>query len=141
MESKEKAIISVQIEINASPEKVWKNWVNPEDIIGWNSASDDWHTTRAKNDLQVGGSFSYRMEAKDGSMGFDFEGVYEKVEINKQIDILLGDGRKLKVTFTDLGSGTRVSETFEAENENPAELQRTGWQTILDNFKKYTESN
>jgi uncharacterized protein YndB with AHSA1/START domain len=141
MKSEEKTIISVQAKINASIETIWKCWTTPEDIFKWNNASDDWHTTRAENDLRVGGKFNYRMEAKDGSFGFDFEGIYEIVSINKQIEYTLGDGRKVKVVFTKVDNKTEVIETFEGESVNSIEMQRGGWQAILDNFKKYAEAN
>ncbi|WP_316931032.1 SRPBCC domain-containing protein [Flavobacterium rivuli] len=109
-------------------------------MVKWSFASDDWHTTKAENDLRVAGTFSSRMEAKDGSFGFDFEGVYDEVETNKLIAYTLGDGRTVKIKFTDTGNETHIAETFEAETVNSEELQREGWQAILDNFKKYTES-
>ncbi|NOU16912.1 MAG: polyketide cyclase [Bacteroidales bacterium] len=141
MESIEKTVITVWTIVNAPIEIVWENWTTPDDIIKWNNASDDWHSPQAENDLRVGGKFSYRMEAKDGSVGFDLWGIYDKVVINSQIDYTLGDGRKVKVIFGDLGGKTEVVETFEPETENPTELQRSGWQAILDNFKKYTETH
>ena len=140
MESLEKAIITVQTIVNAPIEVVWKIWTTPEDIIKWNSASDDWHTPRAENDLKDGGVFNYRMEAKDGSMGFDFEGVYEKVIVNKQINYILGDGRKVNIIFSSADNKTHVIEDFEAESINSIELQRNGWQAILNNFKKHVEA-
>jgi uncharacterized protein YndB with AHSA1/START domain len=136
-----KTIITVRTSVNQPVETVWKHWTSPESIIGWNNASDDWHAPRASNDLRKDGKFNYRMEAKDKSMGFDFEGVYDKVIVNKQIDYTLGDGRKVKITFASDGTATEVVETFEAENTNTIELQRNGWQSILDNFKKFTELN
>lgn len=141
MESIEKTVITVWTIINAPISIVWKNWTTTDDIIKWNNASDDWQTPRAENDLRAGGKFSYRMEAKDGSVGFDFWGIYDKVVINSQIDYTLGDGRKVKVIFGDLGGKTEVVETFAAETENSIEVQRVGWQAILDNFKKYTETH
>ena len=135
-----KTSISVHAKIEAPIDKVWKLWITPEDIIKWNHASDDWHSPRAENDLRVGGSFSYRMEAKDGSLGFDFYGVYDKVIIYKLIDYTLGDGRKVNIVFSILNNHTEVIETFEAEATNSIELQRGGWQAILNNFKKYVES-
>jgi uncharacterized protein YndB with AHSA1/START domain len=135
-----KNIITVETTVKAPVEKVWKTWSTPEDIKQWNSASDDWHTPFAENDLRTGGKFSSRMEAKDGSMGFDFAGVYENVVPNELIEYTIGDGRKVKITFSANGNETKVSETFEAEDQNPLEMQRSGWQSILDNFKKYTES-
>ena len=140
METQEKTIITVENIINAPVEKVWECWTKPEHITQWNNASDDWHTPWAKNDLREGGSFVARMEAKDGSMGFDFGGVYDAVRTNEYIEYTIGDGRKVKVTFTAQGKTTKVVESFEAENMNSIELQRGGWQAILDNFKKYTEA-
>jgi uncharacterized protein YndB with AHSA1/START domain len=140
MEIKEKTSITVEALIKASVEKVWKNWTSPEDIVRWNNASDDWHTTRAVNDLQPGGKFLSRMEAKDGTFGFDFYGVYDKVKPNELIEYTLGDGRKVKIVFTKQDNDTKVVESFDAESINSIELQKGGWQAILDNFKKYTES-
>lgn len=141
METKtEKIVITVQVDIHAPVKKVWKLWTDPKHIIHWNYASDDWHTPSAENDLRVGGKFVSRMEAKDGSMGFDFSGKYDKVELHKQIDTILDDERKVQVTFVDNGNETSVIESFEAETENSVELQKTGWQAILDNFKKYVET-
>lgn len=134
-------LITIETTINAPVEKVWSYWTTPEHIIKWNNASDDWHTTKAENDLRVGGKFSSRMEAKDGSLGFDFGGVYDKININKQIAYTLGDNRKVNISFTESEKGIRVVEIFEAETENSLELQRFGWLAILNNFKKYTESN
>jgi uncharacterized protein YndB with AHSA1/START domain len=139
METFKKTMISVHVQINAPIEKAWKFWTIPEHIVEWNTASSDWHSPRAQNDLRIGGRFNYRMESKDGSMGFDFEGVYENVMLNNQIDYTLGDGRKVKIIFSDLDKKTEIVETFEAESENPVEMQRGGWQAILDNFKKYAE--
>ena len=141
MESKEKITISVQVKIHAPIEIVWKFWTTPEDIVKWNSASEDWHTTRAVNDLRVGGKFLSRMEAKDGSIGFDFEGVYEAVKTNEQIEYTIGDGRKVKIDFTVNGNETQIVESFEAEDIRSIEHQRGGWQAILDSFKKHVEAN
>jgi uncharacterized protein YndB with AHSA1/START domain len=135
-----KTTITIEATVKAPVEKVWKTWSTPEDITQWNNASDDWHTLFAENDLRTGGKFSSRMEAKDGSMGFDFAGVYDKVIPNELIEYTIGDGRKVKITFSANGDETKVTETFEAENENPIEMQKSGWQSILDNFKKYTET-
>lgn len=136
----EKTFISVQTKVNAPVETVWKIWTNPDDIIKWNNASDDWHTPKASNDLKTGGSFNFRMEAKDGSMGFDFDGIYDNVKSYKQIEYTMSDGRKVSVSFVSEGDKTIIVETFEAEDIHSIELQQTGWQAILDNFKKYTES-
>lgn len=141
METQNKEIITVANTINAPVEKVWEYWTKPEHITQWNNASDDWHTPRAENDLRVGGSFSSRMEAKDGSFGFDFGGIYDAVKNNEYIEYTLGDGRKVKINFTGNDNSTKVTESFEAEAVNPVEMQRGGWQAILDNFKKYTEGN
>jgi uncharacterized protein YndB with AHSA1/START domain len=141
METAAKTEITIETTINAPVEKVWKFWTLPEHITKWNSASDDWHTPRAENDLRVGGKFAARMEAKDGSFGFDFGGVYDAVKTNELIKYTIGDGRKVTVHFTPNGNETKLSETFEAENTNPVEMQRGGWQAILNNFKKYVEAN
>lgn len=141
MATLEKKIITVTTTVNAPVEKIWAYWTNPEHITKWANASDDWHTTTAKNDLKVGGSFVSRMEAKDGSMGFDFSGVYNGIRINEYIEYTMDDGRKVKVTFAPGENGTKISESFEAETTNSPEMQKTGWQAILDNFKRYTESN
>lgn len=141
MGSPKKTSITVKVRVNAPITKVWKHWTAPESIVRWNNASGDWHTPRAENDLRAGGKFLSRMEAKDGSMGFDFFGIYDKVIVNKQIEYTLGDGRKVKITFTAQDNETEVVETFETENTNPIELQRAGWQSILNNFKQYSESN
>jgi uncharacterized protein YndB with AHSA1/START domain len=133
--------ITVESTIQAPVEKVWKFWSGPEHITRWNHASDDWHSPFAENDLRVGGKFLARMEAKDGSFGFDFGGVYDQVKTNELIAYTLGDGRKVSVHFTSEGGETRVVETFEAEDTHSIEMQRGGWQAILDNFKKYTEAN
>lgn len=140
MDNKKKTMITVEAIIEASLEKVWKCWSTPEDIVKWNAASDDWHTTRAENDLQAGGKFMSRMEAKDGSFGFDFEGIYDQVKIHQLIEYTLGDNRKVKIIFNAEGEKTRIIETFDAENTNSVEMQKSGWQSILNNFKKYTES-
>ncbi|MBS1597909.1 MAG: SRPBCC family protein [Bacteroidetes bacterium] len=133
--------ITVESTVNAPVEKVWKFWSAPEHITKWCAASDDWHTPRAENDLRTGGQFLSRMEAKDGSFGFDFGGVYDDVKTNELIAYTMGDGRKVKITFSPSGSATKIVETFDAETQNPIEMQRGGWQAILDNFKKYTESH
>jgi len=132
--------ITVEATIKSPVEKVWNTWTNPEHITKWNNASDDWHTPRAENDVRTGGRFLIRMEARDGSQGFDFGGVYDDVKINRHISYTMGDGRKVQVTFSGDDKQTKVVETFEAENTNSEELQRNGWQAILNNFKKYTES-
>ena len=132
--------ITVQAVVNAPISTVWNSWTLPEHITKWNAASDDWHTPHAMNDLRVGGKFQSRMEAKDGSFGFDFGGVYTEVVHHQRISYVLGDEREVNITFKDLGSTTEVIETFDAEGQNPIELQREGWQAILNNFKKYAEA-
>ena len=142
MEATQKpAVLTVEATINASVSKVWEYWTKPEHITHWNNASDDWHTPSAANDLRVGGSFSSRMEAKDGSMGFDFGGIYDAVTPFENIEYTLGDGRKVNINFIADGNSTKVIESFDAETENSLELQQAGWQAIMDNFKKYTEAN
>lgn len=139
MKTAEKTKITVATVINAPVEKVWNLWTDPKHIIRWNNASDDWHTPRAENDLRVGGRFLSHMAAKDGSMGFDFTGTYTTVELHKQIDYTMDDERKVQISFASEGNTTSVTETFEAEQMNSVELQQAGWQSILDNFKKYAE--
>jgi uncharacterized protein YndB with AHSA1/START domain len=140
METKEKIKISVQVSIHAPIEKIWKCWTSPEDIICWNNASDDWHTVRAENDLRRGGKFSFRMEARDGSTGFNFDGVYDEVITLKQIGYTISDGRKVKIIFLKSGDEIKLIEVFEAEDYHTAELQRSGWQAILNNFRKHVET-
>jgi uncharacterized protein YndB with AHSA1/START domain len=141
METIEKTVITIETTIDAPVAKVWDYWSTPAHIIKWNSPSDDWHTPRAENDLREGGKFSSRMEARDGSMGFDFAGVYDTVKKHEVIAYTLGDGRKVRVDFSQEGGKTKVVEAFEAENINSIEMQRGGWQAILDNFRQYTESH
>jgi uncharacterized protein YndB with AHSA1/START domain len=132
--------INISATVNAPVEKVWECWTEPEHIKKWNNASEDWHTPVAENDLRVGGKFLSRMEAKDGSFGFDFGGVYDEVKLNEVIAYTLGDERKVRITFTDQGDKTEINEAFEAEETNSIEMQKSGWQAILDNFERYTES-
>jgi uncharacterized protein YndB with AHSA1/START domain len=139
--SEDKTQITIKTTVHATPEKVWEYWNKPEHITKWCNASPDWHTPGAENDLKAGGKFSTRMEAKDGSMGFDFGGVYDDVKTNEFIAYTMGDGRKASIIFTTDGSSTTITETFEAEDQNPAEMQKAGWQSILDNFKSYVEAN
>lgn len=136
----EKTTITVSANVNAPVEKVWALWTKPEHIVNWNNAIAEWHTPKAENDLREGGRFNFRMEARDGSMGFDFNGEYTKVIPNQEIEYRLADGRKVTVLFTAEGNATEIKESFEAEDMNPEELQRSGWQAILDNFKQYAES-
>ena len=141
MQTTEKVVITISSTISAPVEKVWKYWTNPEHITLWCNASDDWHAPRAENDLRPGGKFTTRMEAKDGSFGFDFGGVYDMVKPNELIEYTLEDGRVVTIHFSSLGDETRVVEMFDAENENPVDMQKGGWQSILNNFKKYTEQH
>jgi uncharacterized protein YndB with AHSA1/START domain len=140
MESKNKTQVTVSATVNAPIDHVWKLWTAPVHVCRWNQASDDWHTPRAENDLRAGGSFIYRMEARDGSFGFDFGGTYERVTENELIEYSMSDGRNVRVTFQQEGDAVRITETFDAEDENPVEMQRDGWQAILDNFRKYAEA-
>ncbi len=132
--------ISIETEVNAPLSTVWDAWVTPDDITHWNFAIDEWCCPRAEVDLEVGGSFNYRMEAKDGSAGFDFEGEFTEITPYKSIHFVLGDDREVKVQFIETENGVKVVETFEAEDENSAEQQRQGWLSILSNFKKHVES-
>ena len=137
----ERQRITVSTTVSLPIEKVWNAFTEPEHIIHWNNASADWHTPRATNDLRVGGKFTSRMEARDGSFGFDFEGIYEEVREHKLIAYSLGDGRRVQIEFSPVDKGTQVTETFDAETENPVDRQKGGWQAILDNFRQYTEKN
>lgn len=132
--------IYIETKINAPVEIVWSLYTKPEHIVNWNNASEDWHTPKAENDLRVGGSFLSRMETKDGSAGFDFTGTYNKVEQYELIEYTMDDGRKVAVTFAESGNETDVRVTFDAETSNSIEMQRQGWQAILDNFKSYVEN-
>lgn len=140
MATQQATVLTVATTVNAPVEKVWEYWNKPEHITNWCSGSDDWHTPRAENDLRKGGKFSSRMEAKDGSMGFDFGGVYDEVKPNEYIEYTIGDGRKVKINFSGAGNETKITESFEAEDTHSIEMQQAGWQHILDNFKKYTEA-
>lgn len=132
--------ITVQTVILAPVGKVWECWTNPKHITQWNFASVDWHSPRAENDLRVGGKFLSRMESRDGSIGFDFSGEYVQIELYKQINYLLDDGRRVEIKFEPDNKGTLLTEVFESEQENPPEMQQAGWQAILYNFKKHVES-
>jgi len=136
-----KTIITVETTVNAPVEKVWQYWTEPRHIIRWNNASADWCTTKAENDLREGGSFSATMAAKDGSFSFDFGGVYDKIKKHELIEYTLGDGRKVKVVFSSAGDQTKVVEEFEAESTHSIEMQKGGWQAIMDNFKKHVEAS
>lgn len=129
--------ITVETTVEAPAGEAWRAWTTPEDIKQWNAASDDWHTTAAAVDLRVGGAFSSRMEAKDGSMGFDFAGTYTRIVPRERIESVLGDGRVVAVDFLDAGGGTTVRVTFDADDSHPAEFQRAGWQAIMDRFARH----
>ncbi len=131
--------LTVETLVSAPPQKVWDCFTQPEHIVKWNFASDDWHCPKASNDLKVGGKFSSTMASKDGKISFDFEGVYSAVSIYKHMAYGLADGRTVQVDFIVEGKNTRVVETFDAENQNPLDMQKGGWQAILDNFKKHVE--
>lgn len=132
--------ITIETLVNAPLQKVWDAWVTPQDICSWNFASDDWACPTAVIDLSVGGKFSYRMEARDGSMGFDFEGTFTQLQQHRLIEYEMTDNRKVSVEFQETPAGIRVVETFDAEDAHTAEQQRQGWQCILNNFKEYAES-
>lgn len=132
--------IAIETTIHSPVERVWKAYTTPSDIVQWNFASDDWCCPSAETNLRVGGTYKARMEAKDGSFGFDFEAIYEDLTPQKALTLAMADGRKARTTFEPFGDTTKVSTTFDAETQNPIEMQRDGWQAILDNFKRYLES-
>ena len=140
MENNQFVKVTVETTVDASIDKVWESWTDPKHITQWCHASEDWHAPYADNDPVTGGKFKTTMAAKDGSFGFDFEGIYSLVIPKELIQYELEDGRKVSIDFTTDGGKTRVIEKFDAETMNPVEMQREGWQAILDNFKKYTES-
>jgi uncharacterized protein YndB with AHSA1/START domain len=131
--------ITVSALVQAPIEKVWICWTAPEHMVNWNFASDDWHCPAAANDLQVGGKFVATMAAKDGSMSFDFIGIYDEIDTHKYIRYHGADDRVVEVSFEATENGILITETFDAETVNPVELQQAGWQAILNNFKSYTE--
>ena len=133
--------ITVSATVVAPIEKVWDCWTMPEHITGWNFADPSWQCPKAENDLRAGGKYIARMQAKDGSFGFDFEAIYDNIIINEKIAYTMTDGRQAAVSFNNLGDKTGVTVTFDAETQNPTEMQRDGWQSILNNFKKYVEKN
>lgn len=141
MTAQETKIITVKATVNAKAATAWKFWTSPEHITQWNCASPDWHSPSAQQDLRAGGNFNFRMEAKDGSMGFDFEGTYDVVKPNEYLEYTIGDGRKVQIKFEESDGKTFITESFEAETTNPLEMQQAGWQSILDSFKNYTEKN
>jgi len=140
MTTMEKTHIRIGVKIKAPVDKVWDYWNDPKHIVKWATGSFDWHTTRAENDLRIGGRFLSHMEAKDGSEGFDFVGKYTKIEKNRLIEYTIDDGREVQTKFEGDGKYTTITQTFEPEHLNSVELQREGWQTILDNFKHYAET-
>jgi uncharacterized protein YndB with AHSA1/START domain len=134
-------IITVSSILNVPVAQAWASYTEPQHIVHWNFAADTWHCPNASNELREGGMFDYRMEAKDGSFGFNLIGTHQKVVPLEQIDTLLGDGRSLQTVFEALSNTqTKVTQHFEAETQNPAEMQQAGWQAILENYKKHTES-
>jgi uncharacterized protein YndB with AHSA1/START domain len=132
--------ITISTHVNKPVAHVWKVWTDPAHIMQWNSASDDWHCPKATNDLRTGGKFSSTMAARDGSFSFDFEGVYDDVQLHKRIAYTMADGRTCEILFTEKDGGTEVTESFDAEGTNPVEMQRGGWQAILDRFKAHAEA-
>ena len=141
MNTAKKTLVTVEVKIDAPVKKVWNCWTQPEHIVNWNFASDDWHCPKTENDVRVGGKFVWRMEAKDGSFGFDFSGKFTKVKQNELIEEKLDDGRAVKIFFKENGGQTEVIEVFEAESQNSVDLQKNGWQAILNNLKKYIETS
>jgi len=133
--------ITIKTIIEATIEQVWIYWTTPEHIKKWNNASDDWHTPKVDNDLKKGGRFVYRMEAKDGSFGFDFGGTYTKIVPEKHLAYRLDDERKAIIDFEEKDDKVTITETFDTEDQNPIDMQKQGWQAILDNFKKYVEAH
>ena len=132
--------ITVQTHVSAAPELAWNVYTQPEHICAWNAASPDWHTPRATTDLRVGGRFSSRMEARDGSMGFDFEGTWTRVAPFTALSYTMPNGREADITFAQDDSGTAVVVTFDAEETHPLDMQKAGWQSILDNYARYIGS-
>jgi uncharacterized protein YndB with AHSA1/START domain len=142
METIAKTNITIETLVNAPIEKVWAFWIEPKHIVQWCNASDDWHAPHAENDLRNDGKFKTTMAAKDGSVSFDFEGIYTNVQPYKVIEYTIGDGRKVVINFlAENANQVKVVETFEAESIHPVDMQRDGWQSILNNFKKHVESN
>jgi uncharacterized protein YndB with AHSA1/START domain len=140
MNISDRTLVTVQTLVKLPVARVWDIWTDPLHIIHWNQASDDWHTVRAINDVKKYGPFLFRMEAKDGSFGFDFSGEYRRVVKHKLIEYILADSRKVTIIFSEEKDGTLITESFEGEETHPVEHQKEGWQSILNNFKKYSES-
>lgn len=136
---KHRDIVTVEVLIDAAMDVVWKCWITPADIIKWNNASEDWHTPDASNDLRKGGKFTYKMEAKNGSVGFDFGGTYGDIIDRQEINYTLEDGRRVRIIFMNVDHKVQIIESFEVEDIHPIEMQQQGWQAILDNFQKYVE--
>lgn len=133
-------MISVSCSITLDKASVWKLWNSPEHVINWNFAAPEWHCPHAESDFQAGGKFSYTMAARDQSFSFEYSGVYDEIQESDVLNFTLDDGRKVTVEFVEENGVTQINEKFEPENENPLEMQRAGWQAILDNFKKYAET-
>lgn len=134
-------MITIQVIVNEPIEKIWEFWTKPEHVMNWNNASDDWHCPKADNDLKNNGKFSYTMASKNEAMSFDFEGIYSNIIEFKLIEYTIIDGRKVRISFEETINGVEITESFDPENIHPEEFQKQGWQAILDNFKKYIESN
>jgi len=137
--NKENQSVTIETLINKTIDEVWEKWTVPQHIMEWSHASDGWYTPSAENDLRVGGRFNSKMAARDGSYSSDFGGVYDEVIFNKKIAYTMDDGRKVVIEFAEMDEGIKVIQTFDAEEENSLEMQRAGWQSILDNFKRYVE--
>ena len=133
--------VIIQANVSANIKKVWEYYTQPAHITKWNFATDDWMCPDASNDMRIGGKYIARMEAKDGSFGFDFEAVYNEISDGEKFTYVMPDNREVNVIFNQNGDAIEVTVKFDAETENPIELQREGWQSILNNFKKYTETN
>jgi uncharacterized protein YndB with AHSA1/START domain len=136
-----KTVIQIGTKVGSTLEKVWQYYTMAEHVVNWNHASDDWYTPEAENDLKTGGYFTYKMAAKDGSFNFNFAGIYTLVEPLKTIAYTLGDGRKVTIVFSKTEDGIVIDQSFEAEAVHDVDMQRQGWQAILDNFKQYAETH
>lgn len=141
MQSKANKPITVRTKVLADPAKVWEYWTRPEHITKWNFANEEWSCPKAENDLRPGGKYRARMEARDESSGFDFEATYDEIQDLKKISYTMTDGRRATTEFYKLGDTTQITTTFDAESQNPVDMQQAGWQAILDNFRKYTETH
>lgn len=133
-------MIKIEVMVNSTIEKAWESMVAAEHIVNWNFASDDWHCPKAETDFRVGGTFANTMAAKDGSFSFDFGGTYTHIEAPTHLAYVLGDGRKVEVKLSETNEGILVEEYFDPEATNPEEMQQAGWQSILNNYKRYTET-